>query len=441
MVASNLTFRRVACVSTCAFATLILACDGGDGGGDAGGVMEVGSASDDTGSVDPDASGDDRTQSSSTGGDEISGQDDAATSVGEDGRDSSSADASETSASSASDTANSESAGSSSDDSTTSTSDDETGTSTTSGSDSTESSSDTGESSADTTTEGDGCPELTVTFASETPTVHLLIDQSGSMDYDLGDSGMTRWDVVEDVLVGSSDSVIAALEDDVRFGLSMYTGQPSECPMTLDVSASIGNYNVIKTLFDQNGPLHGTPTAEAVEISQALLEQVDEPGSKILVLATDGDPHPCSDLAQGDGKQGTLDAVTAAYGVGIETYVIAVGDGASTDHLTDLARAGKDDASAMPFFANDRAALIDAFESIVNGARECVFDLSQAIKPGFESMGSLTINGVEQPYDDPNGWRVNSSTEIELLGAACDMIKEGEVEVKVDFDCIAIDPQ
>jgi hypothetical protein len=44
------------------------------------------------------------------------------------------------------------------------------------------------------------------------------------------------------------------------------------------------------------------------------------------------------------------------------------------------------------------------------------------------------------PYDDPNGWRVNSPTEIELLGDACALIQAGDVDVQVEFTCHAILP-
>ena len=94
-----------------------------------------------------------------------------------------------------------------------------------------------------------------------------------------------------------------------------------------------------------------------------------------------------------------------------------------------------------PFYVpSDQDAMVTAFEEIINGARSCVLTLDTAILPGQADQGTVTVNGMEIPFDDPNGWQVNSATEIELLGAACDAIQEGDVDITVVFTCEAIVP-
>ena len=54
--------------------------------------------------------------------------------------------------------------------------------------------------------------------------------------------------------------------------------------------------------------------------------------------------------------------------------------------------------------------------------------------------GSVTIDGMSITFGDPNGWRVNSPTEIEILGTACDSIKMGDHNIEISFPCGVIDP-
>ncbi len=94
-----------------------------------------------------------------------------------------------------------------------------------------------------------------------------------------------------------------------------------------------------------------------------------------------------------------------------------------------------------PFYVpSDADAMVAAFQEIINGARSCVLTLDGAILPGQADQGTVTVNGVEIIFDDPNGWQVNSPTEIEILGTSCEAIQEGNVEITVEFTCDAIVP-
>ena len=43
--------------------------------------------------------------------------------------------------------------------------------------------------------------------------------------------------------------------------------------------------------------------------------------------------------------------------------------------------------------------------------------------------GTVTLDGSALGCNDPNGWRLNSASEIELLGTACEAIKGGNHDV------------
>ena len=47
----------------------------------------------------------------------------------------------------------------------------------------------------------------------------------------------------------------------------------------------------------------------------------------------------------------------------------------------------------------------------------------------------MTLDGKQIGYQDPNGWKLNNPTEIELVGTSCQAIKTGDHDVRVTFPC------
>jgi hypothetical protein len=295
-----------------------------------------------------------------------------------------------------------------------------------------------------------GCPSTAVEFEPLLPTVVLLVDQSGSMTSSF--AGVPRWNAVRDALTDPVTGVVANLEDDVRFGLSLYTSHngfgnsgTNECPILTEVAPAVGNYTAIDDTFDGASPDSETPTGESIEAVTAALVADTDPNPKIIVLATDGEPDTCAQPNPQNGQDEAIEAAEAAFAAGIQTFIISVGSDISESHLQDMANAGvgwmPGDEDAPFYVPSDQDALAAAFDEIINGVRSCVLTLSTPILPGHYDDGTVTINGAEIPFEDADGWQVNSATEIELLGAACDLIQEGDVEITVEFSCDAIIPQ
>lgn len=320
-------------------------------------------------------------------------------------------------------------------------------------------SSDSGSSGGSTTEEGTtsgllressgstmDCPSAEVQFEPIIPTVVLLIDQSGSMT--AGFDGTNRWDAVRTALIDPDHGVIAALQDSVSFGLALYTSNGGdaggECPMLTEVTHTTGNLDAITGIYEKESPSGDTPTGDSVDSVVAVLGEEMGDGPKIIVLATDGEPDTCEVPNPQEGQVEAVTAVENAFTEDIQTFVISVGNDVSEEHLQDLANAGvgwmPGDPDAPFYVPSDQDAMVAAFEEIINGVRSCELTLDAAILPGQGDQGTVTVNGVEVPYDDPNGWQVNSPTEIELLGTSCEAIQEGDVEVTVEFTCQAIVP-
>jgi len=289
---------------------------------------------------------------------------------------------------------------------------------------------------------GDGvCGDINVVVNGLTPTVQLLIDQSGSMDSAF--AGTNRWDAVYRTLMGT-DGVVTELADSVRFGLSLYTSHDGSaggtCPILTEVPAALGNYDAINGIFAPAGPDQDTPTGESIAAVAGELKQINDPGPKIIVLGTDGEPDTCAEPNPQNGQAEAIAAAQAAFGDGIRTYIISVGDEVGADHLQQMANAGVGlpPTGAMtdaPYYqALDTSQLIDAFRAIVGGVTGCVFTIDGEVDPAKAAQGLVKLDGT--PLDEGTDWQMVDGKTFEVLGDACDTIQDGHLHhVAAVFPC------
>jgi hypothetical protein len=318
--------------------------------------------------------------------------------------------------------------------------------------------------------DADACASSSVDFTSEVPNVLLLVDRSGSMAGAVM-GGTSRWEAVRAALVDPTTGMVPALQAQVNLGLALYTGpddgyvgnpdtvdmdggvtedpdyiETTACPYLVQVPIAIDNYTPIETAYRplviRNNSHGQTPTGESIEAALPALTGLDPvayPGRKVLVLATDGEPDLCAD---GDDEEGgrmrSVEEVQAAFDLGVTTYVISVGDDVGEQHLHELANIGQgfpaDDPMDRFYRANDAASLSQAFEDIINGVRDCVFTLDGMVK-GDGADGTVTVDGTALPFNDPNGWRLNDPSTVELTGTACDLVKMGDHQIDISFPC------
>ncbi len=311
-----------------------------------------------------------------------------------------------------------------------------------------------------------GCIEVNVNFEPQIPTVVLLIDQSGSMDDSAGfsvpntyepwgcpDDDDWRWNVVRNVLFNPDTGVVRPLEGTVRFGLSLYTSlngslDGETCPTLEKVGIALNNYDAMLAEFVCSDIRRDTPTAPSLADAIVDLESITEPGPKIVILATDGEPDTCEcpnftgpvpeecreQGKQAEAREGVVAVAADAQSKDITVHVINVSspnDDTLQTHLLDVAEAGG--GNVYPGFSPDELKV--AFQGIIDGARSCVFDLNGQVASGAESSGNITLNGRALPIDDPNGWTLRSSSQIEILGEACEELKTGDNDLSIKFPC------
>jgi len=298
------------------------------------------------------------------------------------------------------------------------------------------------------------CVDLDVDFQRVTPTVMLLIDQSGSMTQNFAD-GNDRWETLQLTLANPQTSLLKKLDTSVRFGMSLYTSsggfgtnldEPKVCPVLRSVDIGLSNFADTSALLKDNVPQGDTPTAESVEAVVAELRAFKEEGPKSIILATDGEPDTCEDpdaqnteARRAVARARSVAAVHAAYAEGIKTHIISVGNEVGVSHLKALAVAGAgDDANAEAYTALDTDALVAAFNAIIGSVRTCDFTLEGTVEADNAERGTVVLDGQSLTFGDPNGWEMPDDQTVRLLGQACERAQANASGISMKFPCDAI---
>jgi len=308
---------------------------------------------------------------------------------------------------------------------------------------------DDGEGDGDGSGDGDeDCASIEVALTESIPTVMLLVDRSGSMYDPFGNTD--RWSAVHSTLVDATSGVVKRLEQQVRFGVAFYTSTDANaangtCPVIDQVLPAMGNYGSIRSMFDALDPIEDTPTAPSLTVAQNLLSTVTETGPKIIVLATDGLPDTCdvpdpdSDDEQLALQDETVQAAMDVHAAGIDVYYVSVGPEVTASHAQAMANAGRGlpvgGAENAPYYqALNPDSLVAAFDDIIEDVRSCTFALDGSVDLSRAGEGTVTLDGSELVFG--TDWDMVDEGTLELLGSACDAVKDGgDHEISAQFTC------
>ena len=279
------------------------------------------------------------------------------------------------------------------------------------------------------------CPEVTFTATQVTPSIGLLLDQSGSMYDDLGTTGVERFRAMRDALVGQ-DGVVTQLESQAYFGSMLYTTGNS-CPIVDAVPRALNNADAIRASIDSRlgGGDGATPTPAAIDSMVAAFAAAPPPAGSppIIVLATDGLPNSCS--GAGNTETQSVAAARASYAAGIPLYVLAIN--VADKHFQDLADAGQGKPNAKYYPANDAAQLAAAFRAIISGAISCDLSITGTIDESQAQSGTVKLNGTTLTYG--TDWQLIGGSTIRLLAGACSTLKSSpNPQVDASFPCGAV---
>ncbi len=327
-----------------------------------------------------------------------------------------------------------------------------------------------------------GCSQLEITFEAQTPTALLIVDRSSSQ----WDEPNPTWDPMRQGII----NVVRDVQADIRVGMVTYTGQAGgACPdlfPTMDqVSFGQNNLPAVESVINAvTEPVYKGETPTAATLQQALpaLLADPSPGEKVMLLVTDGDPDFCNDPDRVCAMDAVIGEVQAAYAQGVSTAVFGLRRAElSEQHLRDVANAGSGQPVALPpgiatvenlrqrcannpvgsklgtyspqagnaqfFQANaiDEVALSQALDAVIYGIRSCIFELDGAVEINPERVGlaKITIGGgAPLTFGDANGWTLRTPTQVELVGNACQELKNPATSgVAFDFPCDVLIPR
>ncbi len=337
------------------------------------------------------------------------------------------------------------------------------------------------------------CADTDVTLTKVLPKVLFLLDQSSSMYFNKfpngGSNGCNpdcRWTVLKDVLIGPAATpggIVKQLQAEAELGIEMYSttdpilgdGDDSLLPPPTDnvcprfngkkfngVTFALNNAAAIDALLRPATVDDDTPTGPAIAtvvglgpdggvVDDAGFAAVTGTAPKVIVLVTDGEPALCGDNNPSDaGRAAVVLAVQQAYAQKIRTFVITVGDLTQAQaHFQAVANAGQglDPVTGDAGFIQPSTPqqLVTALQQIVLDARTCTFILNGQVQAGSEKLGTVTLNGMTVPFDDPGapdeGWHLKTPSTLELVGTACTTLKTTpNATLSARFPCGVVQP-
>jgi von Willebrand factor type A domain-containing protein len=322
------------------------------------------------------------------------------------------------------------------------------------------------------------CADKFVPAILQPPVIQFVVDTSGSMNWVAGTERapaageQSKWTITQQALANA----IAAMPDDVAIGLSYYPnteGDGAECIQSAEAAPidrlSPEHRALIERVNAAQVPQGGTPTHAAYEFGVEQLEASSLPGSRFVVLITDGIPTFTRECA-GDGRT-RVDAAPLIMSVaerqqaGIRTFVIgSPGSEAAREELSTMASLGGTAAAgcdpAGPNFChfdmtgepNFSQALSQAFEDITDATLACDYAVPAA--PGSLRLdlddvsvvlesGSTTLREFKPAASAAceEGWLYSDDKAlIRLCKSTCDelagLVRENpDAAVRVRFGC------
>ncbi len=295
---------------------------------------------------------------------------------------------------------------------------------------------------------GSECGGFEFSIEAVPPNLLIMLDRSGSMDADVPNTDLNRWEVAKVAI----NQVTTTFDAKIRFGLATYSAcMGNGCaPGTivvpiadmnaaaingfLDMTVGVGSGNgqavngegKIEYLCDSGDPETNTGASLNVQVGNPVLQ--DPARDNAILLITDG-------AESGDCIFDGINGPTAAanllgQAIPVKTFAVGFG-GANLDEINNIAQAG---GTTQGYLADQAADLEMALDQIANAVATCTFELDQVPPDVAEIYVFFDKDPAGVPNDPTNGWTYDPVTNtVTFHGAACEAIKSGTV---VDIDIV-----
>jgi hypothetical protein len=260
------------------------------------------------------------------------------------------------------------------------------------------------------------------------PNVLIVLDRSGSMGEDLGNT--TKWDVA----VSAVDDLLDSFGAGIRFGLVLYSADDECTAGQVEVDVADGSAANIRTALSTAVPDGYTPIGGTIAALEAYAGLQDTSRDNYILLLTDGE-----ETCDGDGAA-AVEAINAAN-PSVRTFVVGFGAGVDPDALNAMAVAGGTalDGATDYYQADDATSLDSAFADIAADVLGCTYDLDEP--PAGASQLYVYVGGEAIEQGGADGWSYAGPDAIAFAGASCELLRSGDIEdVVVAHGCPVIVP-
>jgi hypothetical protein len=285
-----------------------------------------------------------------------------------------------------------------------------------------------------------GCNEGQLSPTHQTPRLHLLVDQSGSMTQPFG--AVERWQALVEALTADG-SPLRRYDAELQLEATLYTSNggigagatPRECPILTRPGTGTG-FPALEALLAGAAPAGDSPAAESIEAVSTELA-AGPSGQRSILWLLDGGSDTCAD-ANSDGTDEnhalTRTALTASRERGIPSQLISIGSDLEPERLAELATAGaRLGHPSAGFPTTDAAGLALALESAVDAVRCQVAIDALPVADASRAIVVLGAGRLERGAE--NGWDLRDATTLHLRGSACDRWQTGTEALTLTIAC------
>jgi hypothetical protein len=329
---------------------------------------------------------------------------------------------------------------------------------------------------------GDGCASADAKPVRLTPTVWLVVDDSGIELVNSTTPGQTSftynsvlWTNTHDALMGMG-GLVSSLQSSEQFGFVGCSSGPRQatlsndggfsqmgCPELTVVPAAPMNYAALAQAFPAAIPMNTSFGANPSTYHglRYAIDHVPSTGASAVVLVYGGyletlcgdetelpaslvDPFRGSLASAANdtyAQQAMIVAAQAGAAKGVSIFDINPGNVDANALATHQMIAQIGNTGFGTFTAQTTTELQTALGQILTSIVSCDVALSGTVVAGQECQGMVDVDGTPVACDDPNGWKLKDPSTIELVGTACTNLKaHADDVVHARFPCRAFTP-
>ncbi|MDB4991088.1 MAG: hypothetical protein JWN04_6266 [Myxococcaceae bacterium] len=261
----------------------------------------------------------------------------------------------------------------------------------------------------------------------------------------------TPWKRTHAVLT-EPGNIIEPLQSTIRFGAVFHGGQYDQpmCPTLRRLEPAVGNFAALRDLFPATPPVGNDSEAayalESIRDWQMSSDPSQASNTVVLVrgftseIVCEADAPPgMPGNSSTPGYERLRDDIASLRGLGIRTFVITMDDSPGffmADASRLFAQLG---GTLTPYGAASADELKVSLQAVFSDAISCDIQLAGTVSAGEECRGEVSLDDELLACNGADGWRLKGDSTVELVGAACERIRQSpHLSIRARFPCDVI---